>query len=132
MSSFSISIDGVDKLSAKLGRIERVQDVLEPVARRRIRAMRDRARIYPPRLPNQRYVRTYTLRGGWNDSVQRVSNGIVARAENKVGYSPWVQGYGTQAGIHRGRWETERQILDAETPQTVQEFGDAIQRALDE
>jgi len=131
MSSASLEIKGMDEVLRKLGTIERVQDRLEPVAQREIRRVRTRAQVYPPTLPNQRYVRTFRLQRGWADNVQRVSNGLIATASNRnVAYNIWVQGHGTQAAIHRNRWETNRQILDAETPAIVRAFNDEIQRII--
>jgi hypothetical protein len=131
MAEFSLEIKGVDDLLRKLGTIEKVQDKLQPVAQREIRRVRERAQVYPPMLPNQRYVRTFKLRRGWADNVERVQSGLVARATNRnVPYNIYVQGHGTQAGIHRNRWETNKQILERETPAIVRAFDDEITKAL--
>jgi hypothetical protein len=127
-----IHINGLDALIRKFNSFEKVLDVVEPVIADRTRRNRIRAQIYPPPLPRQRYVRTYKLRGGWSDRVQRSSSGIQGIASNRgVPYAPAVQGYGTQEAIHRGRWETDQQILDAETPGIVEDMTRIVQAELD-
>ena len=70
--------------------------------------------IYPSATGGS-YVRTYRLKRGW---VQRSrgytvsGNTIKVTARNNTPYGGYVQGK-MQAGMHRGRWRTVDQIIDA-------------------
>jgi hypothetical protein len=122
----------LDELFDTLDRLDRIQDVLEPPAERNAALMEEDARDYPPELPNQRYRRTFRLRGGWSHRVQRLPNGVQALTTNRgVLYNIWVQNEGQQAAIHRGRWQTDQQILDNRTPGILQNFDEAVQEAID-
>lgn len=56
---------------------------------------------YPPPLPNQKYVRTYKLFGGWK---RRKMTPTAVKIWNIMPYGEAVQGY-KQAEIHQGRWK---------------------------
>ena len=60
---------------------------------------------YPQPRPNQKYIRTFTLRNNWyiaeaNSDWSRVKIG------NTTPYSPYVVGDTQQAWMHAGRWRT--------------------------
>ena len=68
----------------------------------------DAVQVYPPELPNQRYRRTYALRGSWRK--RRAGPTTMHIESMNVGYAPYVMGDGRQARIHQGRWNTDEQI----------------------
>jgi hypothetical protein len=74
-------------------------------------------RIYPAQRPGQRYVRTFKFRGGWN--IKKVKP-VGYQLANATTYSKYVVGnaYGlNQAWMHKDRWTTFRDRLDAEIAQ---------------
>ena len=75
---------------------------------------RTRAKIYPPELPRQKYVRTFRLRDNWKIGK---AGEIGYMITNPTPYTKYVMGdaYGTrQAMIHVGRWTTIRTIIEEE------------------
>lgn len=74
----------------------------------------DTLRFYPPKLPNQRYVRTFKLRRGWKAFIQRIdSNRFAIVVSNDTDYTSFVVGTlaqtesvaaSFQSAIHQGRW----------------------------
>lgn len=74
--------------------------------------VRERARQYPPELPNQRYVRTETLKRGWRvEDAVFIAGMVTVEVTNAVEYAPFVQG-DDQKFIHKGRWETDTLIAE--------------------
>ena len=57
-------------------------------------------RTYPPKLPGQKYVRTFNLKRNWQYAVLSPTS---AEVTNAASYAGWVQGI-EQADIHVGRW----------------------------
>ena len=81
--------------------------------------IQDRIAPYPPPLPNQRYIRGYGYPGGPKTSqmlgrrwgiTKRRSGAILG---NTATYAPDVHHYATQAHVHRGRWVTDKQAVEA-------------------
>ncbi len=66
-------------------------------------------RYYPPKPANSTYVRTFTLRGGWQAS--KWGDGTKIKIINAVPYAPFVQGNKEQAWMHKGRWRTVSKII---------------------
>lgn len=58
---------------------------------------------YPPKLANQKYVRTGRL--GVSYSAKKVSPAVWS-IRNSAPYAAWVVDEKRQAGIHQGRWFT--------------------------
>jgi len=74
----------------------------------------DELRFYPPPLPNQRYVRTYRLRGGWKAGIIQIGSDKFAMViSNDTEYAAMVVGSLAQSesvaanfqrSIHKNRW----------------------------
>lgn len=125
--SFSIELIGNVELAARLdpARLESVISQALPGMGADVQRM---AQVYPPELPNQRYRRTFALRGSWR---QRRAGPTELHVESAgVVYAPWVQGAPTQARIHRGRWQTDEGIARAYEPTAQRQIERAIQAAL--
>jgi hypothetical protein len=70
-------------------------------------------RFYVPKLPGQRYKRTFAMRRGWKVKVTAPRPGFVVTTSNKVSYTHFVVGQPDlrtrvggkgQSKIHKGRW----------------------------
>lgn len=129
----SIEIQGIDALIRKLDSMERVNDILEPPMQRAVlRLQRDMAE-YPPQRPGSSYVRTGTLGRRWTTQVTRSGDGLTGKIGNNTVYAPFVQSARFQAAVHRGRWNnTDEATLERNRQRIVDDFDNAIQRALDE
>lgn len=70
---------------------------------------------YPPPPPGSTYRRTRTLGRLWttSDPVVTVSGKLLnARIGNATPYGPYVQDEDLQAKVHRGRWQTTKEVID--------------------
>lgn len=70
------------------------------------------AKVYPPTLPKQKYIRTYRLRSEWERKVHGSKGELIGDVFNyRTPYGQWVQHPIFQAMIHRGRWSTTTRIF---------------------
>jgi hypothetical protein len=88
------------------------------------------AQVYPPAVPGSTYVRTETLRDGWEPigpfaAGEQGVGGVV----NEVDYADYVMG-DRQAGVHQGRWKTAEQIRDEQEAAAVATVEAAVQRRI--
>lgn len=127
-----ITITGIDALVRKLDSMERVNNVLTPPMQRAVlRLQRDMA-DYPPQRPGSSYVRTGTLGRRWTTQVTRSGDGLQGKIGNNTVYGPFVQSQRFQASVHRGRWQTDEDVVRRNEQRIIDDFQQAIQRALDE
>jgi hypothetical protein len=80
--------------------------------------LQGRAAEYPPAPVGSGYRRTGTLGRLWAGATRVVELGesgafVQGRVGNATPYSPYVQGPDDQAQVHKGRWQTTDQIVDA-------------------
>lgn len=81
---------------------------------------------YPPKRPNQRYVRTFRMQARWKADPAQGG----ARIYNEQPYAGHVVGDGEgrgQAYMHVGRWWLARSEIEAERPK----LRDALVREMD-
>jgi len=62
--------------------------------------------VYPP--PKPTYRQTGTLGRGWGAPLIIQPRQVILG--NNVAYGKWVQGAGTQAWMHKGRWKTTADV----------------------
>jgi len=115
MTQLSVTVKGADlvrkglqDLEAEIPKIGREQ--IYRTSQAIVRTMK----VYPPPPTYSRYVRTYTLQGGWQ--IVSKDNGYTVR--NDVPYTKYVVGnaYGLeQAWMHQGRWNLFRDVAEEET-----------------
>ena len=143
----NIEIRGIDALMRKLNNAQDVNNVLRPPMQRSVfRLQRDMAQ-YPPARPGSRYVRgrgwanaqgrvtrftSENLGKKWTTRIKESGQGLTGKVGNKVSYGPFVQSERFQAAIHRNRWLTDQRAVDNNRQRIVDDFEQAIQRALDE
>jgi hypothetical protein len=127
----TIEIQGIDALIRKLDSMEQVNDVLNPPMQRAVlRLQRDMA-DYPPARPGSSYRRTGTLGRRWTTEITRNGNGLIGKTGNNTSYGPWVQSKQFQARVHRGRWQTDEDVLERNRRRITDDFDATIQRELD-
>ena len=137
----SIRIEGVKELQAKLGRAGANRTLRDPMHRAVLRLQRDMA-DYPdrssgelfvgPRQANYKpYIRTGTLGRRWTTKVSQSGAGVTGKVGNNTEYAPWVQSERFQAGIHRGNWQTDEQVVERNRDRIVGDFQREIDKALE-
>ena len=142
--SISTKIEGVDAIIRKLGRVEGVKHLRQPM-QRSVYRLQGRMAQYPAQRPGSRYVRgqgmanaqgivthktSENLGKKWTSKIEQGSGSITGKVGNNASYAPPVQSYRFQARIHRGLWQTDRYVVDTEYRTIVRDFENAISEAL--
>lgn len=123
---------GIEELKIKLGKLEKVLDITDPVIRNHatIFAHYMRNKQYPSELPNQKYVRTGLLGKRFrakHAGLPRGSHGV----ENRVNYAAFVVKRGMQnKQYHAWRWWTLEGQAEKSVPQLEKNIAIAIDEAL--
>lgn len=76
------------------------------------------------------YRRTGTLGRKWTSKVTFTDNDVMGFAGNTAPYAPLVQGFGTQARIHAGNWQTDQLVADESRDEVLGIFASEISRAM--
>ncbi len=144
MAAVTIDIKGVDALIAKLGKVQATNILRPPMQRAVLRIQRD-MQEYPPQRPGSRYVRgrgmanaagivehktSQQLGKRWTTKVFQEGAYLTGKVGNNVTYAPFVQSRQFQARIHRGRWQTDAQVVNRLARTIVGDFETTISQAL--
>ena len=124
-----ITIEGVEELQAKLGKIAARSVLKRPMQRSVYRLQRYMAN-YPASSATSSYRRTGTLGRRWTTKVKETTSGLEGRIGNNTEYGPWVQSSRFQAGVHQGRWQTDEDSIKDNKRAITQDFQNAIDKAL--
>ena len=89
---------------------------------------------YPPPPPNSHYVRgapphSEKLGSRWTSRSISGSGFVGREVGNTASYAPLVQSAERQALIHRGRWQTDEQVITRELPAVVADVRRALEDA---
>jgi hypothetical protein len=87
-------------------------------------------KVYPPPPSGSTYVRTGTLGRRWTTKPIREANTVGREIGNNTDYGPVVQSEELQAYTHRGRWQTDADVLRRETPAIVRDVDEALRDAV--
>lgn len=129
MPDVSIHITGVDAVIRKLGSVKGVAMLEKPMQESLYKIQSD-MQAYPAQPSGTKYIRTGTLGRRWTTRIDRASSGLHGSVGNNTSYAPWVQSQRFQATVHRGRWQTDQQVVDRLRPWIERRFSQAIDRAL--
>ena len=129
MSNVTIQITGIDKLIEKLGKVEGVRHLRQPM-QRSVYRLQARMAQYPAQRAGSTYRRTGTLGRKWTSKIHEGSGEITGAVGNNVWYAPLVQSYRFQARIHRGLWQTDRYVVETERSTIVRDFEQTIRDRL--
>lgn len=150
----SIRIEGEEQLRRRLGAAGTVA-VLRPPMIRSLALLEDTIKTYPPPIapgvwaanttPRQRRAffallrarrvsgkRTGTLGRRWASKITEKGASLEGEWGNVTVYGPYVQGDGTQARFHMGRWTTDEQTVARHRQAITDQFSAAITAALTE
>lgn len=129
MSDLTIRITGIDKVLAKLGKVEGI-NVLRAPMQRAVYRLQARMAQYPAQRANSRYRRTGTLGRKWTAKIDEGNGVIRGRVGNNTEYAPLVQSYQFQARIHRSLWQTDKYVVETETRNIERDFQGTIEQAV--
>lgn len=104
---------------------------LEPVFDRAGARLVARLHIYPPPPPNSTYRRTGTYGRRWTFEPRRTLFSVGVEVGNNTIYGPYVGDPELQADVHRGRWQTTLDALEAEAPAIIDDVEKAIEQQID-
>lgn len=151
-----MNIEGLDRLYRKLDAVS-AANVLVSSMWLGVERLKRRMQEYPPNLPPKQgtaynpvrfttrggkavsfiakarkpYKRTGTYGRRWTARVTARAGVLTGRVGNNVRYARYVGSAQDQAGIHRGRWNTDEQVLNEERAAIQADFARAVQKALD-
>ena len=144
MADVTIEIRGVDALLAKLGKAQATNVLRPPMQRAVLRIQRD-MQEYPQQRAGSRYVRgrgmanaqgvvehrtSQQLGKRWITKVAQSGQYLEGKVGNKVTYAPFVQSNKFQARVHRGRWQTDTQVVNRLARTIIGDFEQTIAEAL--
>lgn len=121
----SVHLEGIDRVYAKLGQLDGNRVLRVPVEQACAVLQRD-MKVYPSPRPEQKYVRTGTLGRRWTKRVRSGGDGVVGVVGNNTTYAPFVHARQFQAAPHRGRWQTDEEVLERNRDRIVEFFRAAI------
>ncbi len=135
MADIAVDVRGLETAYRRLG--VDVLVVLEPPIFRAVIDVENRLKHSPPTRPGQRYQRNIDpksehLEQRWNHRIIWTTNSITGEDGNNASYGPWVQSEQFQAWMHRGRWGTDMEALEAVQPNFVSDAERAVLQALEE
>ena len=122
-----ITIKGLDALTAKLGSAEAAASHLHPVMERSLARIRKPLKVYPPQRPTS-YIRTNRLGGAWTSRIEK--GGFRGVVGNNTKYAPYVQSAEKQAWMHKGHWQTDEDVVEAQKDVIVRDFDQHVLGAL--
>lgn len=124
-----IEIRGADELVRRLTPAARLDILEQPIARQLIRieaAMKE----YPPPPPTSSYRRTGTLGRRWTHAITRTIDAVTGKVGNNTSYGPWVQSKRFQANVHKGRWQTDEAVLEAQRQHIIDDIEASVRDVL--
>lgn len=131
MADIEIDLDGIADLEHKLARVDILDLLREPMYRAVLRLQSAMAK-YPPPPPRSKYRRTGTLGRRWTHRVSEENGALIGFVGNNTMYGPYVQSDQFQAWMHKGRWQTDKEVAERERPAIISDFQQVINRALED
>ena len=130
MSDLTITVSGIDRLMAKLGKLQGTRILLPPMQRSVVRIQGYMAKYPAPPL-RSKYRRKGTLGRRWTYKIESTGDGVTGRAGNNTEYGPLVQSKKFQAVVHkRTGWQTDADAIRDNRKDIVKDFNASIREAL--
>ena len=123
-----IETKGVEQVRKKIDRLQKRLDTGDPgstvrqVLRRVVILIQSRMMVYPPQRPGGSYRRTGTLGRAWTSEVYAEGDALIGKVGNVTKYAPQVQSEKFQSKAHKGRWQTDVQVIRELEPEINAEF----------
>lgn len=128
MVGAEVDPEGVKRLNRQLERLRDRLDAGNPgstvrqVLRRVTLLIQARMMVYPPQRPGGSYRRTGTLGRAWTSEVYAEGDALIGKVGNVTKYAPQVQSEKFQSKAHKGRWQTDVQVIRELEPEINAEF----------
>lgn len=126
----SISIEGVDELIGRLGRVGAMAVLRRPMVRGLARVVAEMSE-YPAQPAETDYVRTGTLGRRWTQEIDSTAEGLQGKAGNNTLYGPFVQSEMFQAEW-MAHWQTDEDVVERQMAPIERDFQAAIDDELGE
>ena len=123
-----IETKGVEQVRKKIDRLQKRLDTGDPgstvrqVLRRVVILIQSRMMVYPPQRAGSSYRRTGTLGRTWTSDVYSEGDSLIGKVGNVTKYAPQVQSEKFQSKAHKGRWQTDVQVIRELEPEINAEF----------
>lgn len=88
-------------------------------------------KVYPPPPSGSSYRRTGTLGRRWTTKPIRKADEVGREVGNNTIYAPRVQSDELQASVHRGRWQTDAQVLQQESPRLLRDVEEVLEQLME-
>jgi hypothetical protein len=125
-----IHIEGLDRLSQKLGMLATLQALVDPMEETQNLVL-GRMATYPPQRVGSSYVRTGTLGRRWTSTTPAMTGTeLRGKVGNNTVYGPMVQSQQFQSRVHRNRWQTDAQVMERSLPDIIRLFERRVQEIL--
>lgn len=128
MATLNIEPKGVEQVRKKIDRLQKRLDTGDPgstvrqVLRRVVILIQSRMMVYPPQRAGSSYRRTGTLGRTWTSDVYSEGDALIGKVGNVTKYAPQVQSEKFQSKAHKGRWQTDVQVIRELEPEINAEF----------
>ena len=122
----------INRLHKKLGVVQGNNVLVGPVGRGQDRLL-DRMQSYtqsnPPKPGNSKYIRTFLTARSWRkERVSKSAHGVQGAIGSKRARP--VMSFEDQSSIHRGRWYTDKSVMEDEAPKILADLQRTIDKAL--
>lgn len=132
MAETTFEVEGLQELLAGLEMSPQIiKEEAEKATRASLFLFSSFLKDYPPQPATSSYRRTGTLGRTWATampSFTMLGNGFEGKIGNATPYASLVQGDGTQARAHEGRWQTDMQAIEASYDATKEHYEAAARR----
>ena len=122
----SVEVTGTNRVIRGLGKLGKFAPFADRIMLRWTRGVvrKLQATPYPPTLPNQKYIRTGTLKRSFGyKKISRARYNITNTAQQRGRFYPQYVIGTKQAKIHQGRWWLMRDVANQELPKLVRRMG---------
>ncbi len=133
-----IEVKGIEQLNRKLARIQQRLDTGDPGSTLRQAMRRAVLRVqagmmdYPTQRSGSSYRRTGTLGRRWTSEVYAEGDSLIGKVGNVTKYAPQVQSEKFQSKAHKGRWQTDVQVIRELEPEINAEFQALVSQVIRE
>lgn len=129
--SVTMEIRGLDALLRRLDKApvrKFANEALEKSTKAVHRRLSSYTQTYPPRRPQQKYIRTFALKDDIKFAIKPFGASGEGRVYTGIEYAPRVMGHASQGRIFAGRWWTDKSVAEEMIPVVVKHFEEALDK----
>lgn len=125
----SVKLKGEAALLKKLSDVKQFQKWGTPPMRQIAAEFKKIEQVYPPRIPDQKYIRTMSYFRSVRYRVTRIAKGLRARVFSKIPYAGVLK-VAPQGRYFQDRWTLAADDLKAYTDRAIKIVQDALDKEL--